>query len=184
MDATQAPPSSTESAAAADLAEIRRALGRAVATVCPSWLADQREDIVQAAMLRVLAILERGEEQRVRSSSYLWRVAHSATLDEIRRARRRDAESTVEGEQIDRTTATDRAGPERRARSREIGRAIQQCLGTLVDPRRHVAVLHLLGYGLTETARVLGWPRKRVDNLLYRGLADLRRCLEGKQVVP
>jgi hypothetical protein len=31
---------------------------RAVARVCPHWLADRRDDLVQSALLRVMHILE------------------------------------------------------------------------------------------------------------------------------
>ena len=37
---------------------------RAVAAVCPKWLADLRQDIARNAMVRVLEILSRGEATR------------------------------------------------------------------------------------------------------------------------
>ena len=33
-------------------------------------------------------------------------------------------------------------------------------------------------------AEMLGWNAKRADNLVYRGLADLRRCLTAKGIEP
>ena len=54
------------------------------ARTCPPWLADQRDDIVQNALLRVMKVLER-EEEGIRTASYLWRVAYSAVVTEIRK---------------------------------------------------------------------------------------------------
>jgi RNA polymerase sigma-70 factor (ECF subfamily) len=44
--------------------------------------------------------------------------------------------------------------------------------------------LYLQGHTVPETARVLDWPAKRADNLVYRGLADLRQCLLAKGLRP
>ncbi|MGH8636053.1 MAG: hypothetical protein ACREUZ_02855, partial [Burkholderiales bacterium] len=56
-------------------------------------LSAQRDDVVQAAGMRVVQILDklqaRGEGDPHFSSSYLYKVAHSALVDEIRRVRRR-----------------------------------------------------------------------------------------------
>ena len=87
-------------------------------------------------------------------------------------------------ELIDRNPDGGAADPERAAMARQLGRATIDCLGGMVEPRRLTVQLRLCGYGLTEAARALGWSRKRVDNLLYRGLADLRRCLEQKGFRP
>jgi RNA polymerase sigma-70 factor (ECF subfamily) len=41
-----------------DYVALRQHLMRAVARVCPHWLADRRDDLVQSALLRVMHILE------------------------------------------------------------------------------------------------------------------------------
>jgi RNA polymerase sigma-70 factor (ECF subfamily) len=82
-----------------------------VRRVCPPWLSAQADDIVQVAVLRVVEIARRGEGTGGFRSSYLWRVAYSVTVDEIRRLRRR-REVGLE----DAAAATDLPGfdPERR----------------------------------------------------------------------
>ncbi len=163
------------------LESYRSKLVRAVAHNCPPWLADQREDIVQNAMLRVMAVLKRGEENEIRTASYLWKVAYSATISEIRR-QRRWREEPLDGDAA--KSARSNPGPEQETRRVEIGQGIRRCLRRVIGPRRHAVLLHLYGYGLEESARILGCVVKRVDNLRYRGLADLRRCLEKKGIVP
>src|SRR5277367_2621351 len=72
-----------------DAARLQQILTRAVASVCPAELHAQREDIVQAALVRILEMSNRGEEVGARPPSYFWRVAYTTALDELRRARRR-----------------------------------------------------------------------------------------------
>jgi RNA polymerase sigma-70 factor (ECF subfamily) len=166
-----------------DLTEMRRILERAVARTCPAWLVDRQGDIVQNALIRVMAVIEKNEESGIRTASYLWRVAYTATVNEIRRMHRL-REDAVEPEVLERHGTTDCADPERQAASREIGEAIRVCMAEMIEPRRLAVLTHMYGYGLSESAALLGWARKRTDNLLYRGLADLRKCLTTRGVEP
>ena len=50
--------------------------------------------------------------------------------------------------------------------------------------RRLAVTLYLQGHTVPEAARILGWAAKRTENLVYRGLADLRQCLLGKGHTP
>ena len=147
---------------------IRQVLIRAVERHCPPALAANRDDLVQLALLR---LLERppGEGSGPRGASYLWRVAYTVVIDEIRRARRqqRQAEHAVRGE-------GGTPGPEARSE-------ILDCLRGLQDRRRTAVTLHLQGFRTGEVARALGWTEKQAENLIYRGLADLRSCLEGEE---
>ncbi len=169
--------------AAADLEAIRGTLARAVARVCPAALAAQREDIVQAALIKVADLLRRGEHNEIRTSSYLWQAAYSATVDEIRRVNRRREVALEALEAVD-TFRTATPDPERRAEASELGDAIRACLARLIRPRRLAVALHLFGFVGEEAGRILGWNLKRVRNLVYRGLADLRACLTVKGVTP
>lgn len=136
--------------------------------------------------MRVMRIVsadaERDGADRELSSSYLYRVAHSALVDEIRRATRRQ-ETTLEDAAVERT-AVSLHDPERVAASREIGRGIQDCVAKMPRDRRMAVTLHLIGHSVPDASRVLDWPVKRTENLIYRGLADLRQCLQHKGLQP
>ena len=80
--------------------------------------------------------------------------------------------------------AASQPDPEREAASRSIGDAIRDCLLGMVDARRRAVTLHLVGHTVPEIARLLDQRSKQADNLVYRGMADLRRCLSGKGVTP
>ena len=166
-----------------NLVEVREVLRRAVRRVCPRFLEAQQEDIVQSAMLRVVEISSRNEHGGIRTASYLWRVAHSATVDEIRRTERR-REVPLEDGGVPELHSSVAPDPEHLLRGRQIGRAVRECLGTLIRPRRSAVMLYLYGFEADEAGRVLGGDRKRIRNLTYRGLGDLRRCLEGKGIRP
>jgi RNA polymerase sigma-70 factor (ECF subfamily) len=163
--------------------ELREGLARAISRICPPWLAASREDLVQAALIKVMELRRRGEGSGGFASSYLWKVAHSALVDEIRRRRRR-REQPLDDEPPGAEPAVGDPGPEERALGGELGRAIRWCLEKMVRPRRQAVTLHLQGHRVKETASLMGWAVKRADNLIYRGLQDLRACLEAKGLGP
>jgi RNA polymerase sigma-70 factor, ECF subfamily len=169
-----------------DYSKLRRDVVRAIARICPSWLANQRDDLVQTAMMRVMQIVEshppRPEGDSPFASSYLHKVAYSVLVDEIRRVTRRQ-ETDLDTEAVDRSAVVDR-DPEREAASREIGAGIQDCLSRLNEDRRLAVTLYLQGHSVPDAARLLDWPAKRTENLVYRGLADLRECLSTKGLKP
>lgn len=171
---------------ALDYTRLRQDLARAVARSCPGWIADRRDDLVQAAVMRVMHIMSRerpaGEGNPVLSTSYLYKVAYSALVDEIRRVRRR-RETDLEDEAVA-PIAIAKDNPERTAASREAGRGIRDCLGQMKRERRLAVTLHLQGHSVPEAARILEWAAKRTENLVYRGLADLRECLMAKGIRP
>ncbi len=167
----------------ADLEKIRETLLVAVSQTCPAWLAADAEDIVQEAMIKVLRIIGQDEEKSRLSSSYLWRVAYSATIDEIRRRRRR-REVAMDDEVLAAQSGAPGPSPEQVALGGGIGQAIRGCLATLAPARRKAVTLRLLGHSIPEVASLLGWNGKRAENLTYRGLADLRRCLERRGIRP
>lgn len=162
-------------------AELRRALERAVAGVCRGRFVGWRHDLVQTAMLKVLEIERRREGNRPFPASYLWKVAYSALIDEVRRRRRRKEEPLPEDAEA---VASVRPDPERLAAGHDVEAAVRHCLVNLVHPRRLAVALYLQGHSIREAAAVLGWGRKRVENLVYRGLDDLRRCLQAKGIEP
>jgi RNA polymerase sigma-70 factor (ECF subfamily) len=175
-----APP--REGIATADYERLRIHLSRAVARVCPRLLADRREDLVQDCLMRVMDVTRKSEGTLRLPSSYLYKVAHSVLIDEIRRVRRRRETSLEEGEPV--PTESPLGNPEAVAAGQEIGRGILECLAGLLRERRLSVTLYLQGHSVPEAARILDWSPKKTENLVYRGLADLRECLAAKGIKP
>lgn len=99
-------------------------------------------------------------------------------VDEIRRHRRRREES-AEGKP---DVAGDRSdgNPESAVAAREVAEGLRACLGNLHAPRKLAVTLYLQGHSVPEAASIMKWGAKRAENLVFRGLADLRRCLSMK----
>jgi RNA polymerase sigma-70 factor (ECF subfamily) len=170
----------TSTASAAD-GEIRARLGEQVARFCPAWFRDQIDDIVQIAWLRLQRAREKDERNRNPEAFFLSRVAYCATIDEIRRRQRRREVPLAGPAQNLSTSAAD---PASAAGAKEIGVAIRACLARLLPNRRAAVAIYLRGHTAPETGKLLGWPLKRAENMIFRGLADLRRCLARKGVTP
>lgn len=169
-----------------DAARLRQDLENAVGTLCPPSLADRREDLVQEALVKVTRIVGRsapGRPQKELNATYLWRTAYCALVDELRRLRRRREVALDEAGPAD-ALASPQPGPGAASRGREVRRALADCLKRLIEPRRLAVILHLQGERPREAAELLGWPRKRVHNLTFRGIRDLRSCLAEKGVAP
>jgi RNA polymerase sigma-70 factor (ECF subfamily) len=177
-------PVAVDGADEAEVTAIRSTLVRAVRRICPAWLADRSDDLVQVAAMRVLSARPPGEGKSPLPASYLYKVAYSALVDEIRRLRRRPEAPLEDEATLGRAAAAPAPDPEREYAATQVGRAIRDCLLGLVTPRRLAVTLHLQGHTVPQAAEVLGWDAKRTENLVYRGLADLRACLARKGVTP
>lgn len=153
---------------------MRHVLERALSRMLPAELAPAREDLIQTALLRILE-RSRGEQEPIRTASYLWRVAFSVSADELRR-RRRSGEESMDQTDLELQEAAHAAD----APPVGFADALRDCIGRLATARRGAVVLHLQGFAATDAARVLRTGEKRVQNLTYRGLADLRDCLSRK----
>jgi RNA polymerase sigma factor (sigma-70 family) len=165
-----------------DFTELRAILVRVVRRVCPSWMASQQDDLVQNACLRLAKKWSAGEESPAMGTSYLWKVAHSVVMDEIRRRRRRPE---VELDRMSHLQpASSRPTPEAAQAQSELSAAITAGLGRLNGARRWAVMLYLYGFSLQDSAKMLGWNAKRVDNQRYQGLGELRAYLRERGLEP
>jgi RNA polymerase sigma-70 factor (ECF subfamily) len=159
-----------------------RRVRAAVRRSCPPYLAAQAEDIAQEVLIQLLRKLEKTEGKAEFSSIYLLKAAHGATVDEIRRRSRRREQTGREDEMLENESQW--PDPEQRTLARSLGREIRRCLETIVPSRRVAVTLHLLGCPVPEVSRRLGCSEKSADNRVYRGMKDLRNCLEAKGLRP
>ncbi len=167
-----------------DFGSLRARLERTVRATCPIWLAADADDLVQTTMMRLMRIEERYSDAKRFRPAYLKRAAHSVLVDEIRRRRRR-REVPLEDEAGPKVepdlTADD---PERVSVGREIGLAIKRCLAKVIGDRRLAVALFLQEHTVPQSASLMGCTPKRAENLRYRGLADLRKCLQRRGLTP
>ena len=162
---------------------IRGRITSAVRRNCPVWLAPQVEDIVQNVLVKLVKRSRRSEGDPVYSSLYLEKTVYGAVVDEIRRACRRREQRLADEESMERIPSP-QANPEGRTWSAEVARGIHTCLDNLVRTRRLAVILYLQGCTVPQAALHLRWSAKKTENLVYRGLADLRRCLSERGIAP
>jgi RNA polymerase sigma-70 factor (ECF subfamily) len=162
---------------------LSRRVATAVRRHCPAWLASQTDDIAQNVLLKLIKYREKHDGKPTFSSVYVEKAASGAVVDEIRRACRRREGAMADTEKAD-TMESGTPGPERDSSSREIGLGIVDCLNRLIEPRRVAVTLYLNGCSVPEASRRLSWSLRRTESLVYRGLADLRGCLERKGLRP
>jgi RNA polymerase sigma-70 factor (ECF subfamily) len=165
-------------------AELRAQLVFAVRRLCPAWMADDAEDFVQESLVRLIQRTERLDGTLVVSPAYLKKVAYCAIVDEMRRRQRSLGHpSSGSGQESDDVADESQDLPNLQDAA-FIGSAITQCLAHQIADRRRAVTLHLLGHTVPEAARILGCKAKRVENLVYRGLAQLRECLARRGLKP
>lgn len=165
------------------LAQIERPLTSAVRRACPSHMDADVDDVTQHALLRVHRALETAEGARSLAPAYLWRVAQTAMVDQLRKNQSRQRLWGRFAE-VQTSRPQHEPCPETSLAEREIGRAIEVALETLIESRRRAVVLHLQGHPIREIAELLGGTAKRAENLVYRGLADLRARLTRMGLEP
>ena len=166
----------------ADERTLRARLLSAVRRRCPPSLADDAEDIVQTAMIRILEVRRRDGGSATFGPSYLEKVAQNATIDAIRaRFRRREDGFETEGDGMKEPSDPRPLAPEAGI---DVERAIRECLLGLIRTRRIAVACRLLGHTGKEAASLTGWSQKRLEHLTGRGLDDLRSCLAGKGIEP
>jgi len=163
----------------ADDADLRAKLRACVGRYRPAWLDANADDMVQAAWMRIRRHLDEGNEPP--GASLLARAAYCTVVDEIRRRRRR-REVPLDDVLVGR--AAGGADPEQAASDRDTRRGIVDCLSRTTRERRLAVTLYLLGHSVPDAARILAWNPKRAENMVFRGLADLRKCLAAKGLAP
>jgi len=138
-------------------------------------LEDEIDALLQDVRIRLWQAHPDREEIARLPTSYVYRTAMAAAVDQLRQRRRAER-----GRPLD--AAGDRAAPpastaDARVMAGDLGASITRALALMVESRRVVVRLHLTGYPREEIGRLLGWDDGRVRNLLYRGMDDLRAHL-------
>jgi RNA polymerase sigma factor (sigma-70 family) len=129
------------------------------------------DELTQDIRIRIWRAMEKpGERKGAMASSYMYAAVMSATMDLLRRRRRkRDVSLEV-------ADADQRAAPVMVVES-DLVDALERALQAVPVSRRAAVRLHLEGRELNEIRQLLGWSLPQARNQLYRGLADLRAVL-------
>jgi RNA polymerase sigma-70 factor (ECF subfamily) len=150
---------------------------------------DSAADATQEAFLSAYRSLDRYRGGSFRA--WLLRIVTNACYDELRRRKRRPAESleqmeedsaTGDGVAVADVSTAPIEGPEASAERAEVTRAIERCLGGLPLEFRTVVILaDILALDYAEVASTMGTPVGTVRSRLARARARLRLCLEASR---
>lgn len=142
---------------------------------------DDAHDLAQEVLVKVYQVLDRYDPQ-YRFSTWLFRVAQNAAIDQIRRRRlkvvslRQDDE---EGEGRDWDLPSPERGPYGDLRNRERGDAIQEAIDSLPWEYRELILLRHFGeLPYEEIAQMKSMPLGTVKNKLFRGRQMLKEKLQ------
>lgn len=131
------------------------------------------EEVLQDVFVSVWQHAAEYDAAKGRVMSWLARMTRNRALDRLRRERRLVP--------LDELAAAEEGGeaPEE-PRSHVEERALAECFEALAEgPRRSLRLAYLSGLSHEEIARALGAPLGTVKSWVRRGLASLKRCLEG-----
>ncbi len=147
----------------------------------PAWLRQESDDLTQVALMRLNRALQR-DPDRPLTRAYLGRIAYSTVVDEIRKRRKEREHIAPDVDSVERASSA--PGPERLVAGTGAGEAITACLESAAPKSRDALTLYLLGHSVPEISRLLDHTRKTAENIVYRGLAALRSCVEAKGYRP
>jgi RNA polymerase sigma-70 factor, ECF subfamily len=143
--------------------------------------ADDAHDLAQEVLVKVYQVLDRYDPQ-YKFSTWLFRVAQNAAIDQIRRRRLKVVslrQEDEEGEGRDWDLPSPERGPYGDLRNQERGEAIQEAIESLPWEYRELILLRHFGeLPYEEIARLKGMPLGTVKNKLFRGRQMLKEKLQ------
>lgn len=146
------------------------------------------EELAQDVFVKAYDRLETYDQRR-KFSSWLFKVAHNATIDHLRR-RRLDTVplETTESDDVQLTDVLAASGgrqPDDRVLQREIGEALEAAIGELRPAYREVLLLRFAhGASYDEIAEVMDLPLGTVKTHLHRARKQLAERLEERGWAP
>jgi len=141
------------------------------------------DEVLQEVRIRLWRADPLGEQIERVGASYVYRTAVTAALDLLRRRRAHAADRTDSVDDLsEHLPARQHTSGEFHAA--ELSAQILAAVDTLHPSRRAVVRMYLSGYEREEIAELLGWTEPKTRNLLYRGLADLRKRLTAMGISP
>ena len=164
------------------LDEISRSVKAILLKNFPGIAGPEREDIEQEIKLKLWKMVRRGKDIR-NLKSYLGRMVYTTALDVIAKRGHHVSLDNLPVEGRSAALGDDgRPGPEALAERSQMRDRIRAAMDGLPERRRAVLELHLTGQDIEQMAGRLGWSSHRVRHLLYRGLGDVRKKLEGGRI--
>lgn len=142
---------------------------------------DEAHELAQEVFLKIYQALDRFDP-KYRFSTWIFRVAQNAAIDQIRKRRLKLVSLSVQDDGEDEIRDWDMPSPERdaygRYRNVERGEAIQEAIDNLPEEYRELIVMrHFAELSYDEIATSQEMPLGTVKNKLFRGRQMLKEKL-------
>ncbi len=137
------------------------------------------DDVFQEVRIKIWKLLN-DEKKIVNYSSYIRKIVDSSVIDHIRKMRR---ERGLILQQKHKTISEWKSTYETDIiYDRNLKKMVSETVDSLLESRCKVVKLYLLNLTIEEIATLFKWSRDKTRNLLYRGLADLKKALKEKNI--
>jgi RNA polymerase sigma-70 factor, ECF subfamily len=135
------------------------------------------EDLAIDTMTRSLTRLDLFHDQGVAFSSWVYRIAHNATIDHYRR----QGKATLVS--LDYATLPESADPSELALEQLSNEELREALRQLTEEQQQVLILRFFqDLTAVQVAEIIGKSVGAVQALQHRALGSLERALQGKAV--
>jgi RNA polymerase sigma-70 factor, ECF subfamily len=137
--------------------------------------AEDAEDLAIDTMTRSLTRLDLFQDQGVAFSSWVYRIAHNATIDHYRR------HGKVTLVSLEHATPPESADPSELAVEHLSNEDLRAALRDLTDEQQQVLILRFFqDLTATQVAGIMGKSVGAVQALQHRALGSLERALQGR----
>ncbi len=136
------------------------------------------EDITQEIRIKIWKILHR-EKEIQNYPSYIKKIIDSSVIDVMRKWKRNEA--LLCAERNKRVAEIKNCYQAYMGNENGLKEIVAEAILSLIESRRKVVRLYLLGMSLEEISIYYGWSQDKTRNLL--GLADLKKILKEKEIV-
>ena len=136
------------------------------------------DDISQEIRIKIWRLLH--SEKTIKSpSSYIKKIVNSSVIDLLRKWRRDERMMSVEKNKV---SESKRDYPIPISLEEHLRDSVAEAVDSLIESRRKVVRLYLMEMTIEEISAYFNWSPDKTRNLLYRGLADLKKLLKKKDI--
>jgi RNA polymerase sigma factor (sigma-70 family) len=137
------------------------------------------DDIAQEVRIKIWRVLT-NEKTIDNYASYIKKIVNSSVIDQLRKLKREEGIFLQEKQAC--VSELKMSYEAEMLREKHIQEKIGRAVEALIDSRKKAVRLYLLSMSIEEIAAFFGWSRDKTRNLLYRGLADLKKILKEKDI--
>ena len=134
------------------------------------------EDVIQEVKIRIWKIIC-AEKVIHRHGPYIKKIVYTAIMDQFRKNQRE--EELLRHEKLKHLSEMKSLYDGEAIRKRAMSEGLKYAVDRLIKSRRQVVKLYLLNLNIREIASYLNMSQDKTRNLLYRGLADIRKYFQN-----